>query len=301
MPTLHSNEEFNLETANRIYLQKGFKPKKLYREILKYDFLATAVEMDFSKSQRAVDKINNWVEKVTHHKIQGLLNRKMIRADTKMVLINAIYFRGTWKTKFDRDQTKKKDFLTESGHNVKVPTMHLKEKKDIAVLKQLKIKVLRLPYEGERIVMDIVLPDDKGGLKAVEEKLRTVDLKDLLEESLYEQEVEVDLPKFKIDTTWKQLKGILQSLGITDIFHGGLEGIADGGLSLSEVIQKATIEVDEAGSEAAAATGGLTMFKSANLDNDVLSFKADHPFLFSLRDIKTGLLLFRGRVSDPSK
>ena len=73
------------------------------------------------------------------------------------------------------------------------------------------------------------------------------------------------------------------------------------GLSLSEVIQKATIEVDEAGSEAAAATGGLTMFKSANLDNDVLSFKADHPFLFSLRDIKTGLLLFRGRVSDPSK
>ena len=106
MPTLHSNEEFNLETANRIYLQKGFKPKKLYREILKYDFLATAVEMDFSKSQRAVDKINKWVEKVTHHKIQGLLNRKMIGADTKMVLINAIYFRGTWKTKFDTDQTK---------------------------------------------------------------------------------------------------------------------------------------------------------------------------------------------------
>ena len=185
--------------------------------------------MDFSKSQRAVDKINKWVEKVTHHKIQGLLNRKMIRADTKMVLINAIYFRGTWKTKFDTDQTKAKDFLTESGDNVKVPTMHLKEKKDIAVLKQLKIKVLRLPYEGERIVMDIVLPDDKGGLKAVEEKLKTVDLKDLLEENLHEQEVEVDLPKFKIDTTWKQLKGILQSLGLTDIFHGGLEGIADGG------------------------------------------------------------------------
>merc|ERR1719394_611703 len=104
-----------------------------------------------------------------------------------MVLINAIYFRGTWKTKFDTDQTKERDFLTESGDNVKVPTMHLKEKKDIAVLKELKIKVLRLPYEGERIVMDIVLPDDKAGLKAVEEKLKTVDLKDLLEEKLFER------------------------------------------------------------------------------------------------------------------
>ena len=110
----------------------------------------------------------------------------------------------------------------------------------------------------------------------------------------------VDLPKFKLEKTWMNLKVTLEQLGITEIFHGGLQGIAEG-QRVSDVIQKAFIEVDETGSEASAATGMVMKFRSMTLDNEEIHFKADHPFLFLVRDLQTGLLLFRGRVSDPSK
>merc|ERR1712179_535351 len=134
--------------------------------------------------------------------------------------------------------TKEKEFLTESGDKVKVPTMHLQGKIELAVLEQLKSKVLRLPYKGDRIVMDIVLPDDKGGLKVLEQKLKTLDEKDLLNENIFQKEVIVDLPKFKLEKTWNNLKDVLKKLGMTEIFRGGFQGIAKGPLMVSDVIQK---------------------------------------------------------------
>ena len=301
LPTLVSNKDFTLTTANRIYLQKGFKPKAKFKKSLIRDFHATALEMDFRSSKTAAKQMNSWVEKVTHDKIKKLVDPRSLGPTTRMVLINAIYFKGDWKTKFNIALTKEKDFLTESGRHVKVPTMHLEGKIEIAVLEKLKSKVLRLPYKGDRIVMDIVLPDDKGGLKVLEQKLKTLDDKELLNENILNKEVIVDLPKFKLEKTWSNLKDILKRLGITSIFRGGLQGIADGPLMVSDVIQKAFIEVDETGSEASAATGVFMKFRSMSLDNEKVHFKADHPFLFLVRDTQTGLLLFRGRVSDPSK
>ena len=301
LPTLVSNSEFTLTVANRIYLQKGFKPKRKFKKALRKYFYATAVETDFRKSIAASKQMNNWVEKVTKDKIKKFVDPRMLGPATKMVLINAIYFKGDWKKKFDVALTKEKEFLTESGHKIKVPTMHLKGKIELAVLEKLKSKVLRLPYKGDRIVMDIVLPDDKNGLKVLEQKLKTLDEKDLLSESILHKEVIVDLPKFKLEKTWSNLKGVLEGLGITEIFHGGLQGIANGPLVVSDVIQKAFIEVDETGSEASAATGVFMKFRSMMLDSEEIHFKADHPFLFLVRDTQTNLLLFRGRVSDPSK
>ena len=184
LPTLASNKEFTLKTANRIYLQKGFKPKTKFKKTLKRDFYATAVETDFSSRTAAAEEMNTWVEKVTQDKIKHFVDPRMLGPATRMVLINAIYFKGDWKTKFDVALTKEKDFLTESGEKVKVPTMHLKGKIELAFLEQLKSKVLRLPYKGDRIVMDIVLPDDKGGLQVLEEKLKTLDERDLLNQSI---------------------------------------------------------------------------------------------------------------------
>ena len=301
LPTLASNKEFSLTTANRIYLQKGFKPKTKFKRTLGRYFYATAVETDFSSRTVAAKQMNTWVEKVTQHKIKKFLDPRMLGPATRMVLINAIYFKGDWKTKFDVALTKEKDFVTERGHIVKVPTMHLKGKIELAVLEQLKSKVLRLPYKGDRIVMDIVLPDDKGGLKVLEQKLKTLEERDLLDENIFHKDVIVDLPKFKLEKTWTNLREILERLGITEIFRGGLSGIAEGPLMVSDVIQKAFIEVDETGSEASAASGMVMKFRSAMLDKEEIHFKADHPFLFLVRDLQTDLLLFRGRVSDPSK
>ena len=301
LPTLAANKDFTLTIANRIYLQKGFKPKAKFQKTLSRNFYATAVVTDFSSGTKAAKEMNTWVEKVTHDKIKDLMNPRMLGPATRMVLINAIHFKGDWKTKFNVALTKEKDFLTESGQTVKVPTMHLEMKIEIAVLEQLKSKVLRLPYKGDRIVMDIVLPDDKGGLRVLEKKLKTLNEKDLVNENTLHKEVIVDLPKFKLKKTWRSLKAVLKRLGITAIFHGGLKGIADGPLMVSDVIQKACIEVDETGSEASAATGVLMKFRSTSIDNEKIHFKADHPFLFIIRDTQTGLLLFRGRVSDPSK
>ena len=302
-PALNGNGEFTLAVGNRMYLQKGLEPKKKFMNALKKNFNATAVVTDFGASAAAAKKINGWVEKVTQNKIKDFINPNMLGETTKMVLINAIYFKGDWKTKFDAALTKEKDFLTEKGNTVKVPTMHMKGKFDIAVLEELKMKVLRLPYKGDRIVMTIILPDDRKGLVVLQQKLEELEIGEeilnLINDNISRKEVIVDLPKFKLEQTWKNLKAILRLIGITNIFHGGLEGIADGPLVVSDVIQKALIEVDESGSEAAAASAISMGFGSMPMDP--IHFNADHPFIFSLRDTQTGLLLFKGRVGDPSK
>ena len=303
-PALSGNGEFTLAVGNRMYLQKGLEPKKKFMNALKKNFNATAVVTDFGASAAAAKKINGWVEKVTQNKIKDFINPNMLGETTKMVLINAIYFKGDWKTKFDAALTKEKDFFTEKGNTVKVPTMHMKGKFDIAVLEELKMKVLRLPYKGDRIVMNIILPDDRNGLVVLEQKLNEFgigeEILNLINDNILHKEVIVDLPKFKLEQTWKNLKAILKLIGITTLFNGGLEGIADGPLVVSDVIQKALIEVDENGSEAAAASAVGMSFRSSSLAKEIY-FIADHPFIFSLRDTQTGLLLFRGRVGDPSK
>ena len=303
-PALSGNGEFTLAVGNRMYLQKGLEPKKKFKNSLKKNFNATAVVTDFSASAAAAKKINGWVEKVTQNKIKDFIDPKMLGETTKMVLINAIYFKGEWKTKFDLALTKEKDFLTDKGNTVRVPTMHMKGKFDIAVLEELKMKVLRLPYKGDRIVMTIILPDDRNGLVVLEQKLEELEIGgntiNLINDNISRKEVIVDLPKFKLEQTWKNLKAILKLMGITTVFNGGLEGITDGPLVVSDVIQKALIEVDENGSEAAAASAVGMSFRSNSLAKEI-HFKADHPFFFSLRDTQTGLLLFKGRLGDPSK
>ena len=152
--------------------------------------------------------------------------------------------------------------------------------------------------------MTIILPDDRKGLVVLQQKLEELEIGEeilnLINDNISRKEVIVDLPKFKLEQTWKNLKAILKLMGITTVFNGGLEGITDGPLVVSDVIQKALIEVDENGSEAAAASAVGMSFRSSSLAKEIY-FIADHPFIFSLRDTQTGLLLFKGRLGDPSK
>jgi serpin B len=246
--------------------------------------------------------INDWVETVTREKIMDLIKPDMLNANTRLVLVNAIYFKGDWQKKFDPKFTSQEDFHLRDGSTKKVPMMQQTiDKAQFAILDSLGATMVELPYKGDRIVMQVLLPE-AGGLPQLEEKLRTAgDLLELWDDAKGTEKVKVTLPKFKLEQTIPLTKH-LQALGMSDMFDyrkadfSAIDGTR--GLYVSTVIQKAFIEVNEEGSEAAAATGAVMMMRS--MPSPPEAFRADRPFLFFLRDKLTGMLLFQGRVEDPS-
>jgi len=169
-----------------------------------------------------------------------------------------------------------------------------------AELKDLEASMVELPYKGDRVVMQILLPNAVQGLSTMEDRLRTTDLEQLFRDAERERKIAVELPKFKLEKSIT-LNNHLQELGMKDMFDSSKADFSriDGTkqLYVSTVLQKAFIEVNEEGSEAAAATGAVMMMRSMPMPP--VEFKADHPFLFFLRDKLTGMLLFQGRVEDP--
>jgi len=303
IPALRTNENFTLETANSIFAQAGFDLQSDFKNTLHQYFHASIQNTDFSENEKSARLINDWVEAVTQKKIKDLIQPDMLNALTRLVLVNAIYFKGDWEIKFDPKHTKEQDFHLNDGSKKQVPMMRLKEHFQYAELDSLDASMLELPYKGNRLVMQILLPRANNGLGQLEEKLRTAgdDLNSLFESDGREVEVSVQLPKFKLEKTLP-LTGALQELGMTNMFASGAADFSgiDGSkqLYVSAVLQKAFIEVNEEGSEAAAATGAVMMMRSMPTPPE--QFKADHPFIFFLRDKLTGMLLFQGRVEDPS-
>ena len=298
LPNLSSNNSFTLETANRIYLQVGHPATPSFQRELATNFLASTAVTNFGESEKSAKLINDWVEEKTRNKIKDLINPVILNKDTRMVLINAIYFKADWKIKFDKRNTEQTSFFSELKE-VNVAMMHVKNRFEHIYLKELKSQVLRLPYRNDKVVMEILLPDARGGLKQVEKKLKSTNIQALLKQNkFYNSTMNVFLPKFKLETTLP-LNDILKELGMTDMFNGGLEGITgDPDLAVSSVLQKAFIEVTEEGAEAAAATAVVAVTRSLTITP---TFMANHPFLFYLREAATGLLLFQGRVADPSQ
>ena len=179
--------------------------------------------------------------------------------------------------------------------------MRQTEKFEFAILDELSASMLEMPYTGNRLSLQLLLPRRGNNLAALEQKLRTADLQQLFDANRGEEKVAVTLPRFKLEQTIP-LTDQLQKLGMNDMFVGGKADFSaiDGSRNLyvSEVVQKAFIEVNEEGSEAAAATGEVMMATSMPMPLE--EFRADRPFLFFLRDKLTGMVLFQGRVADPS-
>ena len=240
----------------------------------------------------------------------------MLNALTRLVLVNAIYFKGDWASKFDAKKTTNEvgsilnfqsyeyllqDFHLDDGTTKKVPMMRQTKKFQFAILNELSASMLELPYTGDRLSLQLVLPRQGNNLAALEQKLRTADLQQLFDSNREEEKVAVSMPRFKLEQTIP-LKDQLNNLGMTDMFVADKADFSaiDGSRNLyvSEVVQKAFIEVNEEGSEAAAATGAVMMMRSMPMPPE--EFRADRPFLFFLRDKLTGMLLFQGRVADPS-
>ncbi|XP_075223439.1 leukocyte elastase inhibitor-like isoform X3 [Lycorma delicatula] len=283
-----------LHIATRIFVEKTFGVKEEFNKNALTYFKADAEPVDFIKeSSSARLLINDWVEKKTNHKIKDLITEDFITPDTVMLLINAIHFKADWKFPFRVQATSPEKFYINEKDTVDVDMMHMTEKLRYAEHPVLKAKILELPYQGHDFSMFIILPNEITGLAKMEETLSTLNLADELK-NLDRCEVIVSLPKFELEKTL-DLKDILETLGVKNIFRdANFSGISDKPLTVSEVVQKAFIKVDEKGTEAAAATAVNRRKRSIPPD-----FCADHPFLFILSH-STGSCLFIGHVVKPN-
>ncbi len=293
---------YTLFTANAAWGQEGYGFRDSYLDLLDGIYGAPLEMTDFRGDPAgALKDINAWTKTQTKGHIKDLFSGDDVTADTKLVLVNAIYFKADWTNKFRINGTEDGTFTLADGGSVTVPMMSKEARYAIARYDDL--QVLEMTYEDEEISMLVALPAEDDGLPALEDEL-TAEMIDQWVDDLSEQKLTVEFPRFELNTELP-LKGVLENLGIVDAFDERLAdftGIVpademDGNLYIGSARHKAYVKVDEKGTEAAAATG-LAMMDSAAAEPDV--FRADHPFLYLIRDRLTGAILFMGRMENPS-
>ena len=295
--------QYQLKLANRLYGQKGFNFVPEYLSSTRDIYGAQLEAVDFMKETEGTRKaINTWVEEQTAGKIQQLLAPGVLSADSRLVLVNAIYFKGEWIEQFDEVDTKDMPFYLSPSNTKTVPMMYQAENFGFYYDESTKCKVLVMGYKGGAVDMMIALPDNITGLAKLESKLSD-DVLRSWSSKVRRVKVRVTLPKFKFSKSFS-LVDCLKHMGITDLFQVGkadLSGIAKDELVVSEVIHKAFLEVNEKGSEAAAATAIVMMLGCAfgMKEEEPKVFKADHPFVFFIRDRKSEAVLFMGHVMCP--
>jgi serpin B len=294
------SNKYQLNVANKLVAQQNFDILQTYKQNLNKYFQTTIDSADFvHNSVAATDAINEWVKQQTHDKIVKLLSEPLSPL-TRLVLLNAVYFKGIWETKFLKNETREEIFFNRGISEFKTQMMRRNGKFNFTEIPELDSKLLELPYSGDDISLYIVLPNERQGLKSVTSKLTDFALIDKSISQLKEVEVHVTIPKFKIETSYS-LKEQLSQLGMKQVFTSsadlsGIDGRKD--LEVSKVIHKAVIEVNEEGSEAAAATAIVVVLTSSvTHEPKVQYFKADHPFTFFIRDNRNGMTLFAGHVN----
>ena len=302
-----SNDEGNeLLAANRLFLQKSFTFEQEFLEGTKRFYNAEMALTDYKDSKGARKEVNDWVEKKTKQNIKNLIPEGVFNPLTRLTLVNAIYFKGIWQNQFARRATRSKDFFVSKKETVKVKMMKLKTNfKHTANDGELGCQLLELPYQGEDLSMLILLPQDKYGLTSVEANLTHDKLQKAiaLTQVISPRGVEVYLPRFKMTQIF-QLNEVLKKMGATDMFHDSkadFTGIShEEGLYVSVVFHKAFVEVNEKGTEAAAATAVVMKKRSVSWGSAKIPvFCADHPFLFLICHKKSGGVLFMGRMVKP--
>jgi len=290
----HAGTDSTLSMANRIWIDRRFPILDTFKSACRQDFGAQAESADFASSpdrERAV--INQWVSDQTKGKIDELFQPGTIDSMTRMVLANAIYFKANWKHPFSADVTTDGKFRQADGTTASARLMQQESR--FAYGEDADFQVLEMPYSDEKLSMVVLLPKDSSSMPPLREWLS--DASKL--ESLEPRQVAVTLPKFTIRTQL-DLSGPLKKLGMTDAFNAVAADFgrmsASGQVFISAVVHEAFIEVDETGTEAAAATGVAMALKMAPKDPPV-AFQADRPFWFFIRDTQSGTVLFVGRLS----
>lgn len=290
-----------LAVANRIWIAKDLVTKAAFANILKHDYDAAASRVNFEEPDVAKWQINSWVEQQTYGRIRDLIQE--ILPDTRMVLTNAVYFKGAWATPFPESNTEQEPFYSSSARDdtsATVPMMKQIEELNYAELDN--IKILRLPYAGGADML-IALPGDGASTSDIIDALAADGaLLDKWFASLTDYSVNVWLPRFKMETSY-ELKNILSALGMERAFgrfadFSAMAEDEETPLHIDSVIHKTFLDVNERETEAAAATGVVMMrTTSVRLPLPRAEFHADHPFVFFILDRETNAILFMGRKS----
>lgn len=293
-----SAEGFELNIANAIWGQQGYPFRAEYLDLLARHYGSGLRTSDFRTSPEAArETINEWVSQETEGKIEELISEGGLNELTRLVLTNAIYFKAAWKFQFTEQLTEELPFTTLEGEDVTVPMM--KQTMQIRYAEGATYQAVELPYVGNAMSMVVVMPDE-GSFESFEAALDAEGVNDVLD-ALGDQNVALTMPKFEYDTSY-QMAQTLAKMGMPAAFSpeeanfSGIDGSRD--LFIQKVIHKAYVSVDEKGTEAAAATGVSVGVTSAPAEP--IQVEIDHPFLFLIRDIESGTLLFVGRVLNPS-
>jgi len=290
---------FQLNIANALWGQKDYAFRQEYLDTLAMNYGAGLRLVDYiHNTEGARLKINDWVSEQTEEKIQNLIPQGALNAETRLVLANAIYFNAAWARTFNEGMTSDQPFTLLDGSEIAVPLMHQTE--NFRYASGAGWQAVQLPYEGHQMSMVVLLPEsetfadfeaglDAQQLNAVLEKMSSV-------------KVDLYLPKFTTESAFA-LSKTLREMGMSDAFSmsanfSGMTGTDD--LFISEVLHKAFVDVDEEGTEAAAATAVIMEAKGMAVMEEPVVMRADHPFIFLIRD-KTGTILFMGRVLNPGK
>lgn len=291
-------DKYELRVANALWGQKDYKFLAAFVGSVESQYGGALQNVDFvSAAEQARQTINAWVAKQTNDKIKDLIGPGVLDAMTRLVLTNAIYFKGNWASRFKKDRTQDQPFTLLDGTKVQVPMMNQQTRFGYAETEML--QVLEMPYKGEELSMVILLPKKTDGIKALELGLTSESFSKWVG-AIRRREVVVSMPRFKMTSRFS-LAQVLQSMGMADAFSdkadfSGMTGSRN--LFISAVVHQAYVDVNEEGTEAAAATGVAMRLTSVGPD-DTPVFRADHPFLFLIRDKTTGSILFLGRVLNP--
>ena len=285
---------YTINTANAFWIQQNYPFLPEYINLLQNYYMAEANELDFSKNVEAAGIINAWIENQTNGKIKDMIDSGALSEYTRLVLTNAIYFKGLWENPFDPKYTYNTDFIVNSSNTIKIDMMSLSDC-TFNYTETNELQILKLPYKGSDLSMLIILPKENN-ISVVESALNTANIQ-YWNNSLQEMKINIDIPKFKFNTEYNLntiliKMGMIDAFSVTDADFSGMDGTKN--LFISDVLHKAFVEVNEEGTEAAAATSVIVTTSAVTQ-----SFNADHPFVFLIQHEKTGAILFMGKIMNP--
>ncbi|XP_018347609.1 PREDICTED: alaserpin-like isoform X9 [Trachymyrmex septentrionalis] len=302
---LNNVENVTLKLANKMFVGKDFPVKPEYKQDLQTYYKSDIQSVDFSKSQEAVNTINTWCKEQTNDRIKSIINEGDVDDSTALVLANAVYFKGLWAHQFDPKLTTDRPFHIDANTVKDVPTMYRKGNYKYVELPEYDAKCIELPYANEEVSMVIILPNKIDGLAALTDKLEEVSAECSSRlTQIYEREVRVYLPRFRSETKLDLKDTLSNKMGLSEAFSSkaNFNGISDVPLKIDKVVQKAFIEVNEEGSEAAAVTAIIVVDKISIIPE---KFSIDRPFVYHIvkidrksRDISV-IPLYNGFVYNP--
>jgi serpin B len=283
--------------SNAIWVDKSVKIDEVYRNSVEHKYLSDFEQTDFTNANLAVSNINGWVSEKTNRRINEIVSSANINSETKMLISNAVYFKGEWLNKFEKQKTISAPFFTSVENQYKVDFMNMTE--NLQYFENDEYQFISKPYKSSDISFCIILPKKLFGIEEIEKKLNTDFFKETLD-STYSAKTLLSIPKLKLESSSK-LKDALKNVGLKTAFteEADFSGITKGTpLMLSQVLHKTWIELDEEKTEAAAATSAVVLVGAGRPSYVV--FNADHPFVFFILDNRSGAIIFMGRYIKPT-